>query len=107
MSKSVVEMGMELLRQQNSDPNAAASAGDEQMPESSNETGPEDEPVGQEETGGEQEDPQVNTVLAGLVDRLDQLAAVLDGLLGRLGVGSGMSAPSQDAQYAAGGMKES
>lgn len=106
MARSVVEMGMELLRQQNSGEDTADSSADEQMSEQEDEQGGEDEPVAQEESGGEQEDAQVNTVLAGLVDRLDQLAAVLDSMLGRLGGGAGMSAPSPIAQYAADGMKE-
>ena len=106
MARSVVDVGMELLRQQNGSEDSTDSSADEQMSEQEDEQGAEDEPAGQEESGGEQEDAQVNTVLAGLVDRLDQLAAALDSILGRLGVGAGMSAPSSDAQYAAGGMKE-
>ena len=106
MARTVVDVGMELLRQQNGGENEAPSMGDEQMSEQETETGGEDEPADQEEAGGESEDTQVNTVLAGLVDRLDQLAAVLDGILGRLGVSGGMPASPPDAQYAASSMKE-
>ena len=106
MARSVVDVGMELLRQQNASEGEGSSPDDEQMSEPETESGGEDEPASQEESGGEQEDDKVGSVLAGVVDRLDQLAAVLGGLMDRLGVGGSIPAPPKPDQYDAAQMKE-